>query len=251
MKKALRYGLIFVIIIFIWKIAEQFLPELFVPKLETMWSTFKAMCENGLLPKSAWASFQRITIASFFAFICSFIVAMASFNIKFIHNLSKPLTNFLRFLPITAFYPLLILWLGIDETMKVTFLFLAISFSLSPSFLNIIESIENRYLDTALTMGAKHGAITMHVVLPLTLPQLLQSYIMSYAVGWTYVILAENTNTVHGLGHLMNIGAARGRTDIVMVGLFTIVIISVIFDSLCKLILRNIFKWYYATIKGD
>jgi ABC-type nitrate/sulfonate/bicarbonate transport system permease component len=71
---------------------------------------------------------------------------------------------------------------------------------------------------------------------------------MMYGIGWTYVIIAEiiTTDKDYGLGHIMNLGQARGRTDLVFVSLITIVVFSKIFDLLGTKLIRRIFAWKYA-----
>lgn len=249
-KKAVKLIVGLTILVTLWKIGEMFIPPLFLPRLVDIYKSFKLMISSDLLIKSASSSFYRITVAAVIALISSLILSIATFNSNLVKSALKPTIGFMRFLPITAFYPLLIMWLGIDEKMKVTFLFFAIFFSLLPSYINIFESIESRYIDTALTMGSKRLELTFLIAFPLVFPMLLISFITSYAVGWTYVIIAENINTVYGLGHIMNIGSARGKTDMVFVGLFTIIIISFVFDTICNTIIKKMFKWHFAMIGG-
>ena len=73
---------------------------------------------------------------------------------------------------------------------------------------------------------------------------------MMYGIGWTYIIIAENTNTVTGLGHLMQIGAARGRTNVVFAVIITIIGVAVLMDFVGNLLIKWRFRWYFLR-KGE
>ncbi|MNM52362.1 putative aliphatic sulfonates transport permease protein SsuC [compost metagenome] len=94
-------------------------------------------------------------------------------------------------------------------------------------------------------MGMSKLKVMIKVLLPASLPSICQSFLMMYGIGWTYIIIAEIINTNTGLGHLINIGSARGRTDLVFVGLITILVVSYLFDTICNLVIKKSFKWKF------
>jgi NitT/TauT family transport system permease protein len=95
-------------------------------------------------------------------------------------------------------------------------------------------------------MGMSKFQVMLQVMLPASLPGICQSFIMMYGIGWTYVIIAEVINAQVGLGHIINISSARGRTDLVFVALFTILAVSYLFDLFGNKALRSVFKWKFA-----
>ena len=83
----------------------------------------------------------------------------------------------------------------------------------------------------------------MHCLIPYILPSLVTSFINLYAVGWTYVVIAETNNTQYGLGHLMYIGGARGKTAMVFAAIITLFVFSKLFNVVALWITRKVFKW--------
>ena len=83
------------------------------------------------------------------------------------------------------------------------------------------------------------------IQIPATLPSLMNSFIMMYGIGWTYIAVAETVNAKYGLGFIIQQSSSRGRTDLVFMSIITIVIVSVLFDSISKLLVKKIFKWRY------
>lgn len=235
-----------ILLIAIWTLASINSNPLFIPKPEKVLSTFIGLIENGMLVKSLSSSFIRITIATLITCAISLPFAFLVTNVKILNEMVTPLTNMLRYLPVTAFYPLLILWAGIGEQMKVTFLVCATIFYFLPSIVLCIKEIDERLIDTAKTMGMNKWQIITHVQIPYTLPSICKSILMMYGIGWTYIAIAEMTNCTSGLGYIINIGSARGRTDMVFVSIFVIMLVSYVFDRLGDFLIRKGFSWKFA-----
>lgn len=232
-------------ILLIWAIGSQFTNPLFLPQPQKVWSSFITLLNNGMWFESLYTSFFRISIATLMAVVVSIPLGLLVANYKFVDDIVTPITSFMRFMPVTAFYPLLIMWVGIGESMKVWFIFFATIFYFLPSVILCIKDVSMDLIDTARTMGMSKLKVMSKVLLPASLPSISQSFIMMYGIGWTYIIIAEIINTNTGLGHLINIGSARGRTDLVFVGLLTILVFSYLFDILCNFIIRKTFKWKF------
>ena len=71
-----------------------------------------------------------------------------------INRFFEPIMAPLRYLPISAFIPLLILWFGIYESQKIAFLFLGVFVYLLPVVVSSIRLVPEELVQTALTLGA-------------------------------------------------------------------------------------------------
>ena len=245
MKIFLKRLLPIIFIFILWIIGSKFVNPLFLPKIENVYYSFTELFKNGMLINGFYYSFIRITMATFLSMFCSLIISMLIINIKFLDDLISSITGFLRYLPITAFYPLFVMWFGIEETMKINFLFLATFVYFLPSVLLSMKEVDQNLIDTAYTIGIKKYQITYKVILPYCLPNICKTFLMMYGIGWTYIAMAETTNAIFGLGHLINVSTARGRTDQVFVVLFIIIMFSYLFDTILNKLIEKVFKWEY------
>lgn len=192
-----------------------------------------------------WYSFRRIAIASILAAITSVPIGLLIYNSKIAKDFLYPIVSVMRYLPVTAFYPLLIMWFGIDETMKIVFLFITTFIYMMPSVMLALEEVSEDLIDTGLTLGMnKLQTITM-IQLPATLPSICNSLVMCLGISFTYICIVETVNAKYGLGWIIQQSSSRGRTDIVFMGIIIIVVLSVIIDSLLKYIIRKTFHWKY------
>jgi NitT/TauT family transport system permease protein len=91
----------------------------------------------------------------------------------------------------------------------------------------------------------KRYEIISEILLPAALPSIMNSFLMMYGIGWTYVAVIEAVNAKKGLGFIINVGAARGKTAIVFAAIFVIVVFSYLFDRIGNKAIRKAFKWRY------
>lgn len=231
--------------IFIWIICSKNVNPLFVPDPKVVFENLIEMIENGQLFIAIKYSFLRITIATFLSGLIAFPIALLVYNSKIAKDIINPIISILRYIPVTAFYPLLIMWFGIDELMKIVFLFIATFVYMMPSVILCLEEINSDLIDTGLTIGMSKFQTIIKIQIPAILPSLLNSFIMMYGIGWTYIAIAETISAKYGLGFIIQQSSSRGRTDLVFMAIITIMVISVWFDNITKLLVRRIFKWRY------
>ena len=129
--------------------------------------------------------------------------------------------------------------------MKVVFLFIATFVYMMPSVVLCLEEINLDLIDTGLTIGMSKIQTIWRIQIPAILPGVMNSFIMMYGIGFTYISVAESINAKYGIGYTIQQSSSRGRTDLVFMAIIVIVIISIIFDFSAKWLVRNIFKWRY------
>ena len=250
MKKRLSKIFFLASVIFIWWIASKIVNKsLFLPSPLETFNMIVNLFETGAFFKHLGASFYRVTSGIVIAALISIPLGMAIAWYRPVSRICKPVVDSLRYIPVTCFSPMLVLILGIDEKMKITFLVIATLFSFLPTVIQLCSEPIDKIKETAYTMGFSYGRMLLHCFVPYIIPSLLQSLITLYGVGWTYVIIAEVNNTKHGLGHLMYIGSARCKTAMVFAAIVIIIVVSFIFDKLANKIVKHAFKWRFINEK--
>lgn len=238
---------VFLGVILLWTIASKLVNNsLFLPTPKETVEAIGMMYKTGALWKHLYSTFMRVTIAICITGVISVPLGMAIAWYKPVNIIVNPIIKALRYIPVTAFSPIMVLLLGIDEQMKISFLVIATIFSFLPTVIQTCTDDSNERLkETAYTMGFSYTRTLLHVLVPYLTPSLLKSFITLYGVGWTFVIIAETTNTQYGLGHLMYIGSARGRTDTVFASIIVIILVSFLFDKIANYIINKKFSWRY------
>lgn len=245
MKTLIKRIALFASIILIWGICAKNANPLFIPDPKVVFNDLIETVKSGQLIMAIKYSFLRITTASLLSASIAFPVALLIYNSKIMKDILNPIISMMRYIPVTAFYPLLIMWFGIDEVMKVIFLFIATFVYMMPSVILCLDEINDDLIDTGLTIGMSKLQTIYRIQIPASLPSVLNSFVMCFGIGWTYSAVVETINAKYGLGYIIQQSSSRGRTDLVFMAIIVIMIISVLFDSLAKKLVKYIFKWRY------
>ena len=165
---------------------------------------------------------------------------MGSF--RWLHELVNPVAAPMRAMPITAFLPAFMALFGMEETMKVAFLWFGMFFYLLAVVVEEVNRVDNSLLETAYTLGAKRRH-ALWLMFRASFPAIFGSFRILYDIGWTYVILAEMVNARKGVGYMVE--AARKVLDFerVYAGIIAIGIAAFLFRWLLTFLERQLFPW--------
>lgn len=251
MKTICKRLILLISLIIIWYIASLHSNPVFVPSPMKVFDDLIISIKSGMMFEAIKYSFIRITIATILSACLSIPMGLLIYNFKIMDDIFHPIIKVMRYIPVTAFYPLLILWFGIGEEMKIMFLFIATFVYMMPSVILCLEEINQDLIDTGITIGMSKFQTIWKIQIPATLPSLINSFIMMYGIGWTYIAVCEQVNAVYGLGWTIQQSSSRGQTHMVFMAISVIMVVSVIFDTFSKWLVRKIFKWRYIndTIK--
>jgi len=234
-----------IILILLWYVGSTMTTPLFVPSPMAVWEALLGLIESDQLWTGLLYSFNRISLATFLSMAIAIPLALLICSCKTLNEMISPVISAMRYIPVTAFSPLLILWFGIDEEMKISFLFLATFVYVLPSTVLCLQEVPQDLIDTGKSIGMRSHEIIAEILLPAALPSIMNSFLMMYGIGWTYVAVIEAVNAKYGLGYIINQGAARGKTAVVFASILTIIVFSYMFDRIGNILIRKIFRWRY------
>jgi NitT/TauT family transport system permease protein len=194
-------------------------------------------------------STRRIALAFLLAAAVALPVGVAMGAFEPVNRFFEPIVAPLRYMPISAFIPLLILWFGIYEKQKIAFLFLGVFVYLLPVVVSSIRAVPEELVQTALTLGASKGQVVRTVLLPAALPEIFDSFRVMNAISWTYVILAEAVNPEHGLGYMVQLAYSHQKPSWSFAGLLVIGGIGLLTDFIIRSISDALFRWRETVIE--
>src|SRR5437867_7602046 len=157
----------------------------------------------------------------------------------------EPFVSFARYLPASAFIPLLILWAGVGEAQKLSVIFIGSVFQVILMVAVIVGSTRRDLVEAAYTLGADSGAIVRRVMLPGAAPQIAESLRLVLGWAWTYVIVAELVGAESGIGHMIMDSQRLLDTGQMIFGIFCIGVIGLISDIAFKWANRRLYPWAF------
>ncbi len=165
-------------------------------------------------------------------------VAMGAF--KPVEAFFEPFVSFARYLPASAFIPLLIVWAGIGETQKLAVIFIGSFFQLVLMIAVVVGNSRRDLVEAAYTLGSSDSSLVRRVLIPGATPEIAEILRMVLGWAWTYVIVAELIGPSSGIGHMITDSQALLATDqiIIVIGL-----IGLASDMGFKAANRRFFPW--------
>jgi NitT/TauT family transport system permease protein len=217
--------------------------QIFLPSpIQVLQATLQMIFEHTLFG-AIWASTLRILISFVAAAVVALPLGILMGAYEPFNRLMEPVMAPLRYMPISAFIPLLILWLGIGESQKIAFLFLGVFVYLLPVVVTAIRAVPDELVQTALTLGATRAQVIRTVLVPAALPDIFDSFRVMNAISWTYVILAEFVNARTGLGYMIQLAGSHLKTAQVFSGILVIGVIGLLTDAFIRFLNGLLFRW--------
>lgn len=191
---------------------------------------------------NVFQSWWRIAQAFAWCVVVAIPLGLAMGSFPWVYHFVNPVAAPMRSMPITAFLPAFIALFGMDEAMKVGFLFFGMFFYLLSLVVEEVNKVDNALLETAYTLGAGVPQ-AVWLLFRASFPAIFGSFRILYDIGWTYVILAEMVNSRRGVGYMVE--AARKVLDFerVYAGIIAIGVAAFLFRWLLTVLERRLFPW--------
>ena len=168
-------------------------------------------------------------------------VAMGAY--KPVEAFFEPFVSFARYLPASAFIPLLILWAGIGEAQKLAVIFIGSFFQLVLMIAVGVGNTRRDLVEAAYTLGSQDRGIVLRVLMPSSAPDIAEQLRMVLGWAWTYVIVAELIGSERGIGHMITDSQALLNTGQILFGIVVIGVIGLVTDYAFKSANRKLFAW--------
>jgi sulfonate transport system permease protein len=148
-----------------------------------------------------------------------------------------------RAIPTLALLPLLVLWLGITEEMKIITIALAVMLPVYIHTHNGLRSIDGRYAELAETVDIRRSEFIRSVVLPGATPGFLLGMRFAVTTALLALVVVEQINTTSGIGYMIHTASTYGQTEIIVVGLVVYALLGLTADGTVRLIERKALAW--------
>jgi NitT/TauT family transport system permease protein len=227
-----------------WKL----LPPFSVPQPIGVVRAFVRLWTEYDLAANVFQSWWRIAQAFFWSAIVAIPLGILMGGFRWLHDLVNPIAEPMRSMPITAFLPAFIALFGMDESMKIAFLWFGMFFYLLALVVEEANRVDNALIETALTLGATRGQV-LWLMFRASFPSIFGSFRILYDIGWTYVILAEMVNARRGVGYMVEAARKVLDFDRVYAGIIAIGIAAFAFRYMLTLAERWLFPWRRVSVQ--
>ena len=215
----------------------------FLPSPSKVFSAIYRLFVSGELVSDIFISIGRILLGFLVSLIVSLPLGIWLGISKRIEALCEPVIAFVRYIPPSAFVPLMIIWFGVGELEKVALLFLGIAPYLTLLIMDYIKNTRRDLIEVSRTLGANHWQVIRKVILPGAMPGIWDSFRIMIGAAWTFVIIAEIIGASSGLGFIIIQSQRYLRTDNIFGVIIIIGVLGIITDYAFKWSYLKMFKW--------
>ena len=217
--------------------------ELFLPSPGSVWQALKEMYHEGILLVYTLDSTYRVVVGWIMAVVAAVPLGMLVASSKKAEALLTPVIEFARYLPVVAMVPLTLLYFGIGDLQKFVVIFLGTFFQLVLMVSDVVANVQRDLLRAAATLGASRWQIYRLVLMPASLPGIMDSLRITIGWAWTYLVVAELVAANSGLGHMILKSQRFLATDRMFAGLLIIGLLGLATDLFFKWITRVVVPW--------
>lgn len=188
-------------------------------------------------------SLQRAGLGLFFGVGAGVLLAVAAGLSRTGEYLLDGPLQIKRAIPSLAMLPLLILWLGIGEQMKVTVIALGVAVNMYINTYASLTGIDSRYVELAEGLDLSRAQFIRKVVVPGSLPGFFVGLRLGVTASWLGLIVVEQINATSGIGYMMFQAQQYAQSDVIIVGLVAYGIFGFASDAAVRAVERKVLSW--------
>jgi NitT/TauT family transport system permease protein len=218
----------------LWEIVARFglLPgNFFIPPFSEVVVEFFQLIANGVLVENFLASLIRVLIGFITGSIAGILTGIIMGWNRIIDKSLNPIISLFYPIPALGWLPLLMLWIGINEALPITIVFICSFFPVLYNTITGIKNVDKDYIKVSRTLGASDFKILTTVVIPLAVPNIFTGLRLEAGMAWRVIIAAEMVAIPTGIGALMIRAESLIRIDIIIVCLIVLSLMCLIFEK--------------------
>ncbi|MCX6009459.1 MAG: ABC transporter permease [Chloroflexi bacterium] len=204
--------------------------QFFFPPFSVVVLEFYHLAANGVLGANFLASLVRVLIGFCAGSIAGVLVGIIMGWRDGINKTLHPIISLFYPIPAIGWLPLLMLWIGINEMLPITIIFICSFFPVLYNTITGIRNVDKNYISAARTLGASDARILATVVMPLALPNIFTGLRLEAGMAWRVIVAAEMVAIPTGIGALLMKAESLIRIDIIIVCLIVLAVMCLAFE---------------------
>lgn len=235
----------FVVLLAVWSIVSLLglVTPLFLPTPFDVAAALWDQAANGQLWSDMGASTYRILTGFLLATVMAIPLGIFIGTLPYAEAAWQPFLDFIRYMPVVAFVPLTILWVGTGEEQKFLIIWLGTFFQQALMIADGVRTIPRAFIDVGETLGLSNLQILWRIVLRASAPRIWDTLRITLGWAWTWVVVAELVAATSGLGYRIVVSQRYLQTDTIFAYLIVLGLLGLIFDQVMRLLGRVFFAY--------
>ncbi|MEX2126632.1 MAG: ABC transporter permease [Xanthobacteraceae bacterium] len=228
-----------------WELIAQFelVSTSALPPLTSVLGAWVEMLTSGELLSNAGASLYRGGVGLSLAIVVGAAVGIAMAWWRPVNALLAPLVEMFYPMPKTALIPVTVIWLGFGDGSKILLIFLGCMLPVTIGAFNGARGSDQALVWSARSMGASRLRMLWDVVVPSSLPELLNGIRTALALAFILMVTSELIVARSGLGNLIGFLGANGSYEAMYGVVLTVAFLGFAADRVYRVLMRRMLLW--------
>ena len=234
------------LLVALWWVLTIDSQNFFVPQPAPLATTFADTWFGERFTTDVVPSLLRFTVGVSAAIVLGIGLGLVVGTLGWVRRLTEPLLEFFRAVPPPVLVPVLMVILGVSDSMKVAVI---VSGSIWPVLLNTVEgvrSVDSVLSDTCRSYRIEGANRFRFLVLRSASPQIMAGIRQALSVGLILMVISEMFASSSGLGFTIVQFQRSFAVDEMWSGIVVLGLIGVLLSVLFQLAERRVLSWYYA-----
>jgi NitT/TauT family transport system permease protein len=219
----------------------------YLPTPPTVWNTLLELIKDETIWEDVKISFLRVTAGFLLSAVIAIPMGIWIGSWKIVEGFFQPVIEFIRYVPVPALIPLLMLFFGIEEASKIMLIFVGTYFQLVLMVADEVRRVPQELLQVSYTLGAKRGEAVRLVLMRAAMPGIFDALRLCNGWAWTYLVVAELIAANEGLGYRILKFSRFVQTPKMFVYLFALGVLGLLLDFLFRKFNARVFHWADTT----
>lgn len=187
-----------------------------------VWESFVALYKQGKITANIADSLYRFVIGFTLGSVSAIILGLILGRYKALEILLDPILQFLKPISPIAWFPLIVLALGIGDIPAIAVIFIAVFFPILSLCISGVRQINKDFIAMAKNFGASEMRIFFHIIIPGAFLHISSGLKLAACVAWIHLVAGEMIGAQGGIGYMIIDGRNFNDNAMVLVGILII-----------------------------
>lgn len=219
--------------------ANGWMSPVLLPSPSAVVHAARELLDRSLLWGDVWTSGRRVLAGFVIGSVIGIVVGALIGLSRLAEAVLAPTIGAFRAVPSLAWVPLLLLWLKIGETSKITLIAIGALFPVLTTVSLALKHVDRLQVEAARAFGVSGVRLFATVQLPAVVPSVFAGLRLALAQSWLFVVAAELIASSKGLGYLLTQSQNIGRTDEMFLAIVLLAVLGKFSDTVLGFVERS------------
>lgn len=229
----------------LWQVAalRHWMPEQILPPPALVWQSLSDLWQSGELQTHVLISATRVGWSLLIGTAAGLLLGFSMGLSRDVKAYVLPTFSVVSQFPVLGWIPILIIFAGIDEALKIAAISIAVVVPVAVNTLKGIANIPRSWFEVAKVYDFTWPQLVYRVVLPAAAPSLFTGLRQAVMQAWLTLVFVELLASSEGIGYLMVWGRQLAQLDLVIVGMLVIGVVGVALDLALRQLESRLQGW--------